>query len=218
MTDWFRLLRRRGRFDRQTGPADAPPASAPLSEAEVAEAERDLTVRFPPGYRTYLREVSAGGGRIRRLRRGPEGWWWDANHETRRDLLPLPFPHPDSYEAEDDEQWAREPQSADFADDRAYAEAWARWDEEGEGWQDRKTAGAVVLQENGCGFRTLLVLSGPLADTVWWDGRATCDRIVPLSFDHPSGAPPLTFREWRDMGLTGHERLLGPDWGRPAPL
>ncbi|WP_216825261.1 SMI1/KNR4 family protein [Streptomyces sp. fd1-xmd] len=216
MTGRLRLPWRR-RTGRRAGSATPPGSAPPLSEAEVAEAERELGVRFPPGYRTYLREESAGGGHVRRLRRGPEGWWWDANHETRRDLLPVPFPHPDSYAAEDDEQWARQPQSADFADDLAYAEAWARWDDEGEEREDRKTAGAVVLQENGCGFRTLLVITGPLADTVWWDGRATCDRIVPLSFDHPGGAPPLTFREWRERGLTDPSHLLGPDWGRPAP-
>lgn len=119
MTDWFRLLRRR-RAEKQAWPTPASPASAPqLSEAEVARAERELGVRFPSGYRTYLLEVSAGGGRIHRLRCGPNGWWWDGDRTTRRDLLSVPFPHPDAYEAADEEVWARQPQPADFADDQA---------------------------------------------------------------------------------------------------
>ncbi|MFE0580894.1 SMI1/KNR4 family protein [Streptomyces sp. NPDC058874] len=196
------------------GPA---PDHPPLTEAEVAEAEAELGIRFPPAYRAYLTEVSSGG-RVHRLARGPAGWWWEGNGDTRRDLLPVPFPHPDSYAAEDDELWARMPQRADFPDDAAHQAALRAWDEDEAHYEfeERKTAGAVVLQENGCGFSTLLALTGPLADTVWWDGRATCDLIVPLSFDHPRGAPPLTFREWREMGLTDPSRLLGPDWGAPA--
>ncbi|GAA0328736.1 hypothetical protein GCM10009540_55710 [Streptomyces turgidiscabies] len=81
-----------------------------------------------------------------------------------------------------------------------------------------KTAGSVVLQEYGCGFSTLLVLAGPPAGTVWWDGRATCDRIVPLSLDHVDGARPIHFGEWLRHGSWA---LLPPDWGPrhpPVPL
>lgn len=168
-----------------------PPNHPPLTAAEVTEAEEELGIRFPPAYRSYLTEVSSGG-RLHRLAKGPAGWWWDENDTVQRDLLRLPFPHPDSYAAD--------------------GGPWGGADE----YEDRETAGAVVLQDNGCGFATLLALTGPLAGTVWWDGRATCELIVPLSFDHPGGAPPLTFQEWRDLGLTDLSHLLGPDWGGPA--
>lgn len=67
----------------------------------------------------------------------------------------------------------------------------------------------MVVQEHGCGFSTLLAVTGPLAGTVWWDGRATCDRIVPLSLDHLGGARPVRFAEWLRHGSWA---LLPPDW------
>ncbi|MEU5891291.1 hypothetical protein ABZ835_31235 [Streptomyces sp. NPDC047461] len=88
--------------------------------------------------------------------------------------------------------------------------AWRPWAAEADDFEDRKTAGAIVVQEHGCGFATLLALTGPLAGTVWWDGRATCDLIVPLSLDHLRGARPVTFGEW--LGRSSWD-LLPPGWG-----
>ncbi|MFD0271590.1 SMI1/KNR4 family protein [Streptomyces sp. NPDC127106] len=189
-----------------------PPPSS-LTEAEVAEAERELGVSFPAEYRAYLVGVSAGGD-VARLERGERGWWWADNRQTRADLLPLPFPHPDSYDAAEDELDARMPRREDFEDESVAVAAWRAWDAEADEFEDRKTAGAVVLQEHGCGFATLLALSGPLAGTVWWDGRATCGRIVPLSLVHAAGARPVTFAEWQEYGFWD---LLPPDWGRSEP-
>ncbi|MCJ0870725.1 SMI1/KNR4 family protein [Streptomyces sp. AP-93] len=198
--------------------APPPPDHPPLTGAEVAEAERELGIRFPPAYRSYLLDVSAGG-LLHRLERGPAGWWWAGNPDTRRDLLPAPFPHPDSYVEADAALWDRFPREGDFPDEAACRTARQAWAEaEADGFEDRKTAGSVVLQDNGCGFSTLLALTGPLAGTVWWDGRATCGLIVPLSPDHPGGAPPLSFGQWRELGLRDLSHLLPPDWGRPAQL
>ncbi|MEV7980725.1 SMI1/KNR4 family protein [Streptomyces sp. NPDC086519] len=186
----------------------------PLTEVEIVEAERELGVSFPEEYRAYLREVSAGGALLR-LERTGRGWWWAGNDEWRHELLSIPFPHPDSYAESDDDLMAREPQAEAFEDDAAYRTAWRAWADEADTSEDLKTAGAVVVQEHGCGFSTLLALTGSLAGTVWWDGRATCDRIVPLSLDHVTGARPIRFREWLDHGSWA---LLPPDWGpRLAP-
>ena len=186
----------------------------PLTEVEVADAERELGVSFPEDYRAYLREVSAGGA-LFRLERTGRGWWWAGNDEWQRELLTVPFPHPDSYAEDDDDLMAREPQAEAFEDDAAYRAAWRTWADEADRFEDLKTAGAIVIQEHGCGFSTLLALTGSLAGTVWWDGRATCDRIVPLSLDHAAGARPVRFREWLDHGSWA---LLPPDWGpRRAP-
>ncbi|MFG3137729.1 SMI1/KNR4 family protein [Streptomyces sp. NPDC048211] len=185
----------------------------PLTEAEIVEAEWELGVSFPDEYRVYLREVSAGGA-LFRLERTGRGWWWAGNDEEQRELLATPFPHPDSYAEADDELMAREPQPEAFEDDAAYREARRVWVEEADRFEDLKTAGAVVIQEHGCGFSTLLALTGSLAGTVWWDGRATCGLFVPLSLDHVDGARPVRFGQWLDYGSWA---LLRPDWGPPVP-
>ncbi|MGW6023433.1 SMI1/KNR4 family protein [Streptomyces sp. NPDC055099] len=185
----------------------------PLSEAEIAEAERELGVLLPEEYRTYLREVSAGGA-LAGLTRTDRGWWWAGNDEERRALLAVPFPHPDSYVEADDELMDREPRAEAFATESAYRSAWRLWDDEVGRFEDWKTAGAIELQEHGCGFSTLLALTGPLAGTVWWDGRATCERSVPLSLDHVGGAAPIRFGQWLQHGSWA---LLPPDWGPPHP-
>ncbi|MET9493682.1 SMI1/KNR4 family protein [Streptomyces sp. NPDC006552] len=182
---------------------------SPLTEADIVEAERELGLPFPGEYRAYLREVSAGGALLPLERTGC-GWWWAGNDEVRRALLTTPFPHPDSYADADAELMAREPRPGAFEDDAAYQEARGAWEDEADRFEDVKTAGAVVIQEHGCGFSTVLALTGPLAGTVWWDGRATCDLIVPLSLDHAGGAQPVRFGQWLDHGSWA---LLPPGWG-----
>lgn len=184
----------------------------PLTEGEVADAEAQLGVRFPREYRRYLLRVSAGGA-LARLHRTADGWWWEGKGGMRRDLLSAPFPHPDSYRDAGAELDRREPRTGDYPDDAAFARAWSAWDEACEEFEDRKTAGAVAVQEHGCGFSTLLAITGPLADTMWWDGRATCDLILPLSLDHADGARPVTFDEWLPRDSWD---LLPPGWGRPV--
>jgi len=187
-----------------------PAVPPPLTEAEVAEAEAQLGVVFPHEYRRYLLQVSAGGA-VARLEKTENGWWWAGNSTMRRDLLPLPFPHPDSYVEADDELDRREPQAEDYPDEEAFSRAWTAWDDECGEFEDRKTAGSVIAEEHGCGFATLLAITGPLAGTLWWNGRATCDLILPLSLDHAGGARPVSFDEWLEHDSWS---LLPPGWGR----
>lgn len=186
------------------------PIPPPLTETEVAEAEREWGISLPAEYRAYLLEVSAGGAVMSPLTRTARGWWWEHTPDARRELIAVPFPHPDSCAAEDDERWLREPRAEDFPDARSHVAAHQAWEAECEDFEDRRTAGAIVIQEHGCGFATLLALTGPLAGTLWWDGRATCDLIVPLSLDHFHGAPPVTFGQW--VGRSSWD-LLPPGWG-----
>ena len=174
----------------------------------MTEAEQELGVTFPDEYREYLLNVSSGGA-VHRLQRGEDGWWWTGNDRRQRSLLRTPFPHPDSYAKADADLDAREPQETWFPAEQAYRAAWQAWDAECEAFEEQKTAGAVIAQEHGCGFATLLVITGPLAGTLWWDGRATCDRIVPLATDH-SVPRPVTFNQWLEHGSWN---LLPPDWG-----
>lgn len=189
---------------------DRTPVPPPLTETELVRAERELGVDFPAEYRAYLREPEQPR-RVFRPARKSWGWDWGADRRAPAELLRLPFPHPDSYEEADAELDRREPRPEDYADGRAFGEAWQAWDRECEVFEDGKTAGSVVLQDNGCGFYTLLAITGPLAGTVWWDGRATCERILPLSLDHAGGARPVTFGQWLRHGS---DDLLPPGWGQ----
>lgn len=204
--DWIaeaeRVVRGR-RFDEPNLPPprrDAPQAP-PLSEEEVCEAEAELGITFPEEYRNYLLRVSAGGA-VRRLRRSAAGWGWHGDSHTNYDLLTTAFPHPDSYRSYEDELDGREPMQENFPGHDAYQEAQKSWDAEYEVFQERKTSGAVFIQENGCGFSTLLVVTGPHRGTMWFDGRATCDQILPLNLDGRAAS----FTDWlgrSSMALLG---------------
>ncbi|WP_371677225.1 SMI1/KNR4 family protein [Streptomyces sp. NBC_01276] len=187
-----------------------PVVSTPLTEAELALAERELGVSFPAAYRAYLKEAEHPRW-VYPPFRDERGWVWGADGPAPAELLRLPFPHPDSYVDATADLDGREPLPEDFADERAFGEAWQAWDREYEVFQDAKTVGSVVLQDNGCGFSTRLAITGPLAGTVWWDGRATCDLIVPLSPDHPGGGHPATFDDWLRHGSWD---LLPAGWGQ----
>ncbi|MCB5164956.1 SMI1/KNR4 family protein [Streptomyces bambusae] len=197
--DWMaedrRLLDGR-RYDQARRPPYAEVgAPAPLSEAEVGEAEAELGITFPAEYREYLLRRSAGGV-VNRLCRTAAGWGWQGDSLTNYDLLAVAFPHPDSYLAYEDDLDAREPLEEDFADAGAHREGWNQWDAEYGVFQERKTSGAVFIREGGCGFSTLLVVTGPHRGTMWFDARATCDRILPLEL----GGRPVSFRDWLGHG------------------
>ncbi|RKT02284.1 hypothetical protein BX286_0168 [Streptomyces sp. 3211.6] len=183
--------------------------SPPLTEGELVMAEHELGVSFPAAYRAYLKAAKPAKRVFRPCRR-EWGWDWGADRQPLAELLPLPFPHPDSYVDANAELDAREPCLEDFTNEPDHADAWQAWDRECEVFEEQKTAGAVTLQDNGCGFYTLLAVTGPLAGTVWWDGRATCDLIIPLSLDHMGSARPVTFSEWLRYDSWD---LLPPGWG-----
>ncbi|MFF3885993.1 hypothetical protein [Streptomyces sp. NPDC001914] len=117
-------------------------------------------------------------------------------HEAARPAGPCLSLIPQSYEDTDDELDLRLPQTENYPTEDALSEAMSAWNAECWEFDERKAAGSVVATEHGCGFATLLVITGPLTGTRWWDGRATCDLIVPLSLDHSGGARPVTFGEW----------------------
>ncbi|MFF5277352.1 SMI1/KNR4 family protein [Streptomyces sp. NPDC000133] len=206
-TDWIaeaQCMARGRRFEELSCPPsrqDACPAP-PLSEAEICEAEAELGIAFPDQYREFLLRRPSPDGAVNRLRRSAAGWGWHGDSSTNYDLLTTAFPHPDSYRAHEDELDAREPLPEDFPDHNASQAVWKQWDAEYEVFQERKTSGAVFIQDNGCGFSTLLVVAGPYQGSLWFDGRATCDRILPLNLD----GRPVSFMDWlarRSMDLVG---------------
>ncbi|MER5204236.1 SMI1/KNR4 family protein [Streptomyces sp. NPDC002825] len=191
--EYERLLRghRHERLDAEAVRRFGNPLTRRLTEADVREAEGELGIVFPAEYRDHILRYGDAGRGFRQLWRGPRGWGWYGDTDTNYDLLAEPFPHPDAYDAYDDELDAREPPRED-------AGAWEAWDAECGVLQERKTAGAVHLQEGGCGFSTLLVVSGPHRGEMWFDARATCDRILPLKL----GGRPVSFADWAGQGMS----------------
>jgi hypothetical protein len=173
----------------------------PLSEKEVTEAEAELGITLPGDYRDYLLRQGASGT-VRGLYRSPAGWGWQGDRETNYGLLATAFPHPGSYRDYEADLDGREPLEGSFPDFDAYQAAWRSWDAECEMLQERKASGAVFIQENGCGFFTLLIVAGPYRGTMWFDARATCDQILPLNL----GGRVVSFTDWlgrNSMDLLG---------------
>ncbi|MFJ8230359.1 SMI1/KNR4 family protein [Streptomyces sp. NPDC094448] len=156
-----------------------------LTEDEIREAEAEFGITFPAEYRTYLLEPFGVRG-VNPLRRTPEGWRWETSYTIDYHLLADDFPHPDT------DPDARMPSRDDFSDAAAFEAAYEAWDAELNAYTDRMTDGCVVIQDGGCGFSTLLVVTGPLAGTVWFDATATTERIMPLK----SGGRSCTFGNW----------------------
>lgn len=105
----------------------------------------------------------------------------------------------------------------DFEDHNAHGAAWEQWDAGYEVFKELKTSSAVFIQDNSCGFSTLLVVTGPLEGSLWFDGRATCEQILPLNLH----GQPVSFTDWlahRSMGLVCWRRPRGRHLARPVQL
>ncbi|WP_432248678.1 SMI1/KNR4 family protein [Streptomyces sanyensis] len=197
--EYLRLMNghRPGLPDPEAVRRSVPRPEQRLTETDVREAEGELGITFPVEYREHLLRHGNGNGcghgGFRQLWRGPRGWGWYDDSDTNYGLLAEPFPHPDTYRAHDDDLAAREPSRED-------ADAWEAWDCEAGVLEELKTAGAVYIRPGGCGFSTLLVVTGPHRGEMWFDGRATCDRILPLTW----AGRPVSFATWvaRDTGMT----------------
>ncbi|WP_330290418.1 SMI1/KNR4 family protein [Streptomyces sp. NBC_00576] len=183
-----------------------------LSETQVCQAEEQFGVVFPDDYRQYLLRVSAGG-RVRTLRVDQSGWRWDGDRSEDRANLHVPFPDHETALAASEDIWLMEPQEGDYASAAAYQADHDAWRETADAAEYARTSGAVSLCDDGCGFYTLLVVSGPMRGAMWFDGRATCDRLNPLLNDD---GQPATFGEWYLDWLTREEPLTTPELRRAA--
>lgn len=186
-----------------------PPA---LSEAQVRQVEDQFGVTFPDDYRQYLLCVSAGG-RVRTLRFDGSGWGWDGARYADHANLHVPFPDHDTALAATEELWENEPKRESHPSAAAYQADHDAWREAADAAEDARTHGAVFLCDDGCGFHTLLVVSGPMRGAMWFDGRATCDRLNPLLND---AREPASFAEWYLDWLTHEEPLTTPEQRRAA--
>jgi len=178
-----------------------------LSEAQLHRAEEQFGVVFPDDYRQYLLHVSAGG-RVRTLRDDQGRWRWDGDRVTDRATPHVPFPDHDTALAASEDLWLTEPRLGDYTSAGAYRADRDAWSQSADAAEDARTCGTVPLSDDGCGFHTLLVVSGPMRGAVWFDGRASCDRLNPLLNDD---GQPATFAEWYLDWLTHEEPLTTPE-------
>lgn len=165
-----------------------------LPEAELAEFERTIGVRLPAEYRSFLLEVGAGGAGpdygLERLERGAGGWGWTGHGVTTVTKLGVPFRpfDPGTYAAHE----ANQPVEADFPDRDAYLRAVRAWVRRSDELHDEETYGTIALSHQGCGYYSLLVVSGPERGRMWHDGRAGDMPLSPLV----GPASPVTFGRW----------------------
>ncbi|MER6421071.1 SMI1/KNR4 family protein [Streptomyces sp. NPDC001137] len=183
-----------------------------LSETQVRQAEEQFGVEFPEDYRQYLLHVSAGG-RVRKLQFNGSRWDWEGARYGDHEKLHVPFPDHDTALAASEEAWDRQPKREDYLSDAVYQADHNAWQEAADAIEAARVTGAVFLHDDGCGFYTLLVVSGPMRGTVWFDGRATCDRLNPLLNDDHRAA---TFAEWYLDWLAHEESLTTPEQRRAA--
>lgn len=183
-----------------------------LRETQVRQAEEQFGVAFPDEYRQYLLRVSAGG-RVRTLRFDGARWDWDGARYGDHAKLHVPFPDHDTALAASEVVWESEPKREDYVSDTAYQADYGAWREAADAAEDARATGAIFLCDDGCGFYTLLVVSGPMRGTMWFDGRVTCDRLNPLLNDDRQAA---TFAEWYLDWLAHEESLTTPEQRRAA--
>lgn len=183
---------------------------AVLSETQVRQAEEQFGVEVPEDYRQYLLQVSAGG-RVRTLRFDGSHWDWGGAQYADHANLHVPFPDHDTALRASESASESEPEREDYVSEAAYLADHDAWEEVAEAAEAARTTGAIKLCDDGCGFYTLLVVSGPMRGTMWFDGRATCDRLNPLLNDDRQAA---TFAEWYLDWLAHEEPLTTPEQRR----
>lgn len=76
-----------------------------------------------------------------------------------------------------------EPERDAFATDEEFRHAHAAWGAHYEELHDAQEAGAVFLSEQGCGYTSLLVMTGPHRGAIWEDLRAMDRGIEPTGHD-----------------------------------
>ncbi|MFF7452972.1 SMI1/KNR4 family protein [Kitasatospora sp. NPDC008115] len=189
--DWDEVRERTIALYARRGAGSGPPDA--LSEKQVRDAEAQFGVVFPDDYRQYLLRVSAGGGRMRTLRFDGSRWDWNGALPSAHTRMHVDFPDHDTAQAASDEVWDRQPQPGDYASDAAYQADHFVWREAADASEEDRATGVVCLTDDGCGFQTLLVVSGPMRGAMWFDGRAVTESLNPLLNDDGQAA---TFAEW----------------------
>ncbi|MFE5872779.1 SMI1/KNR4 family protein [Streptomyces roseifaciens] len=177
----------------------------PLTQAELEEAERERGVRLPEEYWTLLQEVGAGDA-------GPDCGIFPLRPGTTSNKPPVeardePFrPEVAALFAQHQEN---EPTRDGFTSDEGFAQACQDWDTRDDELREEMFTGTIHLSEQGCGYYTVLAVTGPEAGTLWDDVQALGEGIAPKRH---AGTGRLTFAQWY---LTG-SHAPNAQHGKPA--
>ncbi|WP_326580844.1 hypothetical protein OIE69_42585 [Actinacidiphila glaucinigra] len=135
---------------------------------------------------------------------GDSGWQWcdvgfaHRGQGTTAELAGRPFVA-EALQKEVDALDAQEPKPEAYETDEAFRQAFTAWDARYEELYDAQEAGVVFLSEQGCGYSSLLVMTGPHAGAVWEDLRPADGGIVPTGLD---------FAQWYKRWLVRTEQQL----------
>ncbi|MFH8291167.1 SMI1/KNR4 family protein [Streptomyces sp. NPDC018059] len=188
-----------------------------LTREQVAAVERHRGVTFPAEYRSFLLEVGAGGA-------GPDYGLFpvrpvgpDTPPATPHGARPF---RPERTRELADHQDAEPSRAAyggtpqDETRFRRDHHAWARREDD---LLEILTEGTLCVGEQGCGYSTLLALTGPERGTVWHDARAAAEGVVPVQFVGKPGR--VTFAAWYLRWLNRAERQATrpPETTRATP-
>ncbi|MFD5880023.1 SMI1/KNR4 family protein [Streptomyces yangpuensis] len=187
-----------------------------MDEEQLRTLEADLGASLPAQYRSFLLQVGAGGAGphygLMTPVPGDGGWQWrgiglaSPAQPTTAEFAGRPF-RPEALQRELDELEAQEPERAAYPSEAAFSHAHKAWDARYEELYDAQEAGAVFLSAQGCGYTSLLVMTGPHRGTVWKDLRPIDRGIEPTGHDFAHW-----YRSW--LSRTEHECAITPP---PAP-
>ncbi len=171
----------------------------PLSEIEIASVESKYRCRLPEEYRAFLLNIGNGGaGPFYGL--FPLGMQddnfglcsWEAGYLLGD--LSAPFRFNAAWNASP-EFLGQQPQPDENTSEEDENRMWEEWDEklEAEYWAPEIMDGAIPICDEGCALRDWLVVTGPLAGTVWKDYRSDLRGVEPYI---GSDGAPMSFRNW----------------------
>ncbi|MFD5326568.1 SMI1/KNR4 family protein [Streptomyces sp. NPDC127092] len=163
-----------------------------MGEEQLRALEAELSVGLPEQYRSFLLQVGAGGAGpdygLMTPSLGDGGWQWRgiglaySARPTTAAFAGRPFVA-EVLQGELDALDTQEPERDAFASDEEFRRAHAAWDARYEELYDAQEAGAVFLGEKGCGYTSLLVMTGPHRGAVWEDLRPADGGIEPTGQD-----------------------------------
>ena len=172
----------------------------PLPEKEIAQMEAKHGCRFPDEYRKFITEIGNGGAGpaygvfpLGMQDQSHDVGRWEDGYSLVGDLS-KPFPLSDAWNLPQD-FWAQQPDPTQDTpieeEDRMNEE----WDKKLEThyYATSITDGAIPICHEGCAMRNWLVVTGPLAGTVWRDLRVNNEGIAP--FMNEDGTR-MGFNDW----------------------